>query len=106
MLGCVYYGSTNETYKIAYGKPTFSPRFGEHELFQVRKLPSFEKTPHRLLFLRFLPWEKGFGFDKKDRKEAKESQSKKGRVREIDFLVHLIYGKQAPFQINSASDSF
>jgi hypothetical protein len=39
----------------------------------VRKLPSFKKTTYRLLFLRFLPWEKGFGLDKESRKEAKES---------------------------------
>jgi hypothetical protein len=37
--------------------------------------------------VRFLPREKGFGFNQKDGKEAKESQSKKGR-RKINFLVH------------------
>jgi hypothetical protein len=44
----------------------------------VRKLPSPKTTSHRLLFLRFLPREKSFGFDKKGGKEAKESESKKG----------------------------
>jgi hypothetical protein len=44
----------------------------------VRKLPSFEKTTHRLLFLRFLPRKESIGFDQKGGKEAKENQGKKG----------------------------
>jgi len=63
MLGCIHYGSTNETYKIAYSKQALSPRFGEYEFYQVRKLPGPKKTPHRLLFLRFLSGEKGSGLD-------------------------------------------
>jgi len=42
----------------------------------VRKLPSFEKTPHCLFFLRFLQREKGFGFDQKAEKKQKKAKAK------------------------------
>jgi hypothetical protein len=73
MLGCLYYGSTNETYKIAYSQQALASCYCKHQFYEVRKLPGFKETPHRLLCLRFLPRKKGFGFDKKDRKETKES---------------------------------
>jgi len=73
MLEWVHYGSTNETYKFAYEKPPFSPRIGEYEFYEVRKLPSFKKTTHSLFRLWFLSRKKDFGFNKKSGKEAKES---------------------------------
>jgi len=68
-----HYGSTNETYKIAYEKQAFSPRARKYEFCQVWKLPSFEKTSHSVLVLWILSWEKSNGLGKKVGKEAKES---------------------------------
>ena len=78
MLGWIHYGSTNEKHKITYREQAFAPCDRGDELYQMRKLPGPEKTPHRLLRLRFLSREKGFGSYQESRKEAEKSESKKG----------------------------
>jgi len=76
VLGWKHYGSKNEAYKIAYEKQALASRASEHGFCQVRELPGAQAAPYRLFVLRFLPRKKGFGFSQKDRKEAKESESK------------------------------
>jgi hypothetical protein len=73
MLGWIHYGSSNETHKIAYEKQALAPCFGEYQFYEVRKLPSPEKTSYGLFRLRFLSREKGNRLDKKSGKETKEN---------------------------------
>jgi hypothetical protein len=81
VLVWIHYGSTNETYKIAYEKQAFTSRSEEYELYQVRELQDFKATSHHLRSLWFLSWEEGSRFGKKDRKEAEERKSKEIRRR-------------------------
>ena len=78
MLVCIHYGSTNETYKIAYEKQALAPCLGEYQFYEMRELQGLEAQAHSMRFLWILPREKGAGSDKKDGKETKESKSKKG----------------------------
>ncbi len=75
MLLCSHYGSADEAYKIAYGKPTLASRARVRRLRQMRKLRSPEVAAYRLRRLRALPRQEGFGFDQEDGEEAEESKS-------------------------------
>jgi hypothetical protein len=69
-----HYGSTNETYKIAYEKQALTPRARLYELCQVRKLPGSKEAAHGMFGLWFLQREKGFKFSSQAGKEAEEGK--------------------------------
>jgi hypothetical protein len=69
-------------------------------------LQGIKKRTYSLFCLRVLSWNESIGFDKKDRKETEEGKSKKGGIKIEIFFCLLFYGKQAPFQINSAPNPF
>jgi hypothetical protein len=77
----MHYGSPNEKYKITYSQPAFASCFKERQFCEVRKLQGIEKRAYSMPGLRFLPRNEGLGFDKKDRKEAKERKSEEGRIK-------------------------
>ena len=82
MLGYTHYGSTNETYKIAYGKQALASRLGRDELRQMCELLCFEAQAHCVPFLRILPRNESHRYGKKDRKETEESkgETKRGKI--------------------------
>jgi hypothetical protein len=87
MLEYIHYGSTNETYKIAYGQQALTSRHREHQLYQVRKLPSFETTPHCVLGLRILPRQESFRFSEKSRKETEKIEGQEGGGEQIGMAT-------------------
>lgn len=75
----IHYGSTNEKYKIAYGKQAFASCLGKREFCQVRELQGIKETAYSLLFLRVLSRKESIRFGEKSRKETKERESEKGK---------------------------
>jgi hypothetical protein len=81
MLVLTHYGSTNETYKIAYSQQALTPRFKEYQFCQMRKLQRIKKRTYRLQKLWFLSRNESFGFGQKDRKETEERKGQKSRIK-------------------------